>query len=479
MSLNEKVLQVFETGTCVVDRGLRHHGDTYRKLPPYVRDFLVARYVQAGDPAPGLAVIDRIVRTRLADTGEKEWAKSKIMSQGRLDLLGFMAARFDQGKGRHWASVPVLGDDRVCIAPQVLDQHGETLLTTGAWGTMTIQYQTGVSDGSRQLPFVVTGFDPLQVMKIDLNQFRNDRQYFSSDEWVDLLLSTIGFDAASMSYRAKIVHLCRLIAMVEPGAHMVELGPTQTGKTYAASLSNYVHVLTGSQTSIATLFYNKQRRRPGLMTHRDVVLFDEITTPNLFMDADIVNMLKTCLADGTFSRDDQVFTTEASVCFTGNIEVDRDAQTVSPRYRHLFEGFPASIRDDRAFLDRITGLIPGWEAPKVCPDNYATDFGFITAYYAEVLHQMRQVNFKPHILRQVTFDGMSQRDQTAVQKVTSGLLKIVFPHRSPETLQSEELRWALDIGVELRQRVLDQLAIIAPTEFKSVKLGYQWKAGGR
>ena len=473
-TLNDKVLEHFADRQAVIHKGVSPCSDQFRKLPRYVAEFLCSQYIDVARPADGIAKINRLLAEYYLDSGEQELIKSRIRERGQYRLFGQVRVRLDTVGDIYWAEIPALGDRFVRIDRDVLARYGEALLTAGAWGTAVVQYQHE-SAARRSYPFRIVEFIPMQITRIDVDAWIEARRHFTTDEWIDLIITTIGFDPEKIDRRAKLLYLMRLVPLVESNVNLVELGPVESGKTYTyQSLSSYGHVVSGSNTTVASLFFNRARRQVGILGRFDCVLLDEIAHADMRQEMrDVVNMLKDYLNSGRFTRDDQGFASECSVVLSGNIETDRKSRSPRGGYRHLFQPLPQILREDRAFLDRIHGYIPGWEAPQISPANYAQGYGWMSDYFSEVMHRLRSRNYT-HIVRDHTeFDGMSQRSQTAITRIASGLLKLAFPHRTVETIQPDEIEWAVGQAVSLRQRVLDQLGVIAPGEFTKAALTYR------
>jgi ATP-dependent Lon protease len=474
-ALDDKVLRVFELGKVVVHKGITHFSDQFRKLPRFVADYLVATLVDPQNPAPGLAKIDRLLREHLAESDQQDLIKSRIRERGQHPLIGQLRVRYDATRDIYWAEIPALGDSYVRINLSIVRTFSESLLTAGAWGTMVVAFDGHFSLGGKRFPFVVESFTPLQITQIQVDAWVNARAAFTADEWIDLLMTSIGFDPAALVREEKVLYLLRLVPFIEPNVNLIELGPPETGKTFAfRSLSSYGFVVSGSNTTVASLFYHKARRRMGVVGCRDCVLFDEIAHSN-FRDEGLVSILKDYLNTGHFGRDTDEFASECSVVFAGNIECDRAARQVAARCCNLFDPLPMVLGRDVAFLDRIHGFLPGWCAPQVSESRLARGVGFMADYLSEIMHQMRSRNYAPILLDHVDFDGMGKRSETALTKIAAGLLKLVYPHRTSQTIQREELDWVLAEAVGLRQRVLDQLAKMAPGEFGHARLDCRWK----
>lgn len=475
-TLEQKLLSRFGDQKAVVHKGVGQFSSEFRKLPRFVSDYLVASLVDPDNPSEGLGKIERLLREKFVESSDKELIKSRIREKGKGALFGHVRVRYDQGRDTYWAQIPALGDSNVRIDKDLIARYGETLLTTGAWGSCDIAYDPTVARRGKTYPFFVTHFQPMQITEIDLDGWVAARSDFTTEEWIDLLITSIGFDPARLDQRAKLLYLIRMIPFVESNCNLIELGPTESGKTYTyRAMSSYSFVVSGSTTTVASLFYNKLRRQIGLIGHRDCVMFDEITSANMKDMSDVIQMLKDYMNNGRFGRDAEEFGSDCGIVFVGNIDTDRNLKEPRGFYRHLFSVLPSPINEDRAFLDRIHGFIPGWEAPQISPANYAKSYGWMADYLSEVMHLLRDKNYTHIVQGRTDLDKMGQRNQTAVVKLASGLLKLVHPDKTLGTLETQALKWVMDIAIELRQRVIDQLAVIAPGEFSGVSLSYRIK----
>lgn len=471
-ALDAKILE--HLGDRVILKPLTRWNEAYKEFPRYVMEYLVSRYVKPEDPVTGQHKIDRILTEHYAESAKKELIKSRIKEKGQYTLIGQLTVRLDQAKDHYWANVPALGDDTVRVSSNVLASYSDLLLTSGAWGTMEIEYDATYEIKSRKYPFYIREFTPLQYSRLNLDDFIEKRSLFTDDEWLDLLIQSIGFDPARFDRRTKMLLLLRMVPFVEANYNLIELGPRETGKTYTfRNTSNRGFVVSGGKATPATLFYNKATRKLGVIGLKHLVFFDEIAHTN-FDDAEAsISVLKDYMQTGKFSRGDQEFSAPCSIVLGGNIDTDLERKTAATHYRHLFSVLPQELQDP-AFLDRIHAYLPGWEVPKIRPENYATGYGFLTDYLAEIFAELRRLNYQTHVNYWADFGGMTGRNQDAVKKTAAGLLKLLYPHRrSPESLKREELEWVLEFAVEMRKRVTDQLAVILPAEFSNVVYAFQ------
>lgn len=321
-------------------------------------------------------------------------------------------------------------------------------------------------------------YKELQYTRIDLDDFIEKRPLFTEDEWIDLLVQSVGFNPTRFERRVKMLMLMRLVPFVEPNYNLIELGPRETGKTYTfRNTSNRAFVVSGGKATPATLFFNKATRKLGVVGLKHLVFFDEIANTR-FDDAEAsISVLKDYMQTGKFSRGDQEFSAQCSIVLGGNIDTDLELREPAARYSQLFEPLPPELQDP-AFLDRIHAYLPGWEMPKIRPENYATGYGFLTDYLAEIFTELRRRNFQTHVNAWIDLGAMTGRNQDAIKKTAAGLLKLLHPHRSVEEITLEEITPIIELAVEMRKRTTDQLAIVLPAEFSNVSYAYErYEAG--
>jgi len=462
----------------IILKSLTRWNDAYKELPRFVMEYLVARFVDPTNPLAGQAKIDRILTENWVDSSEKELIKSRIKEKGIYNLLGIVQVRLDASKDHYWVTVPAIGENTVRITRNILVEHGDSLLAGGAWGTCTLEYDNNYKIGSRIYPFVMTDFKPFQITRVSLDDYIEKRRLLTTEEWIDLLMNTIGFDPSFYTLRQKLLYLLRLVPFVEKNYNMIELGPRETGKTYTyRNTSSRSFVISGGSTTPATLFYHKGLRRLGIIGQRDVVYFDEIGRTR-FADADAtVNILKDYMQTGLFSRGDQEFNATASIVLAGNIEVAADNGNPKPsdRYAHWLAVLPAEINTDTAFIDRLNAYVPGWEFQKIRKERYAKGYGLMTDYFAEILKRLRERAIQTMVAASVDFEGETSRNQDSVQKTTSGLIKLIFPHRDVDTIEAVEMKMCLDLAIEARQIVYDQMTVISPGEYQKRRITARMK----
>src|SRR5579884_1151870 len=460
--LDRKARDVF--GVDVVVKSLTQQ-TAFHGLPRYVAEYLIAKYVQPETWRDDLTKVQTKIRDLLPDLERRELVKDRLLRTGEIVLLDAVEARVDLRGGQRWARVPALNDDRVRVPAAVLEQH-VGLLLGGLWGTVRLRY-TPETDASA--PNEIVSFTPFQIGPPDVEAYRTHRAQFTTDEWLELILQSAGYaPAAFPNRRQRLLLLARLTPLVQPNLNLIELGPRQTGKTFLLrNVSPRVFTVSGGRTTPANLFVNLATRAVGILGTRKVVVFDEIAHTT-FGDTDAtLSTLKDFMESGQFSRGARSFATDASLVYTGNLDVQDDQPDA--RYRHLFEPLPDELIDT-AFLDRLHGYLPGWEIPKITPDALANGVGFITDYFGEVLARLREDDFQGETHGLAFAAGMTRRDQVAVERITSGLVKLIYPDGR---MTEEERKELVTLACELRQRVHNQLTEMAPGEFKPRFIGLQ------
>jgi len=300
-ALDQKVLRLM--GDRVVLKPLTRWNEAYKEFPRYVMEYLVARYVDPANPVPGQHRIDQLLTEHYVESDARELIKSRIKERGEYVLLGSLQVRLDAARDHYWAEMPALGDSFVRVSRRVLTDFGDVLLTGGAWGTITVEYDPGYQLRGRIYPFYVREFEPFQITRIDLDDYVEKRQQFTTEEWVDLLITSIGFNPARYSPREKMLMLLRLVPFVEANYNLIELGPRETGKTYTfRNTSSRSFVISGGTATPAALFYNQASRKIGILGYRDVVFFDEIASTRFTDPEATISTLKDYMQTGRFSR---------------------------------------------------------------------------------------------------------------------------------------------------------------------------------
>jgi ATP-dependent Lon protease len=458
--LDRKAREVF--GEQVVIKALAQR-TAFHRLPRYVSEYLIAKYVRPESWREDLEKVQAKIKDLLPEVDRRELVKERLLRTGEVVLIDPVEAKIDLRNGQRWAKVEALSDDKVRVPPSLLEQY-PGLLLGGLWGTVRIRYTPEVDPDH---PNEIVNFTPFQVGLPDLTAFRTGRAHFTADEWIALMLQSAGYaPRAFPSRRHRLLLLARLTPLVQRNLNLIELGPRQTGKTFLLrNVSPRVFTVSGGRTTPANLFVNLATRAIGILGTRKVVVFDEIAHTT-FGDADAtLSTLKDYMESGQFSRGAHSFAADASLVYTGNLDVQDDQP--DERYRHLFEPLPDELIDS-AFLDRLHGYVPGWEVPKITPEALTGGVGFITDYFGEVLARLREDDFQSVAHKFDFAAGMTRRDQVAVERITSGLVKLIYPDGRMTPDEAKEL---VLLACELRQRVHNQLVELAPGEFKPRLIG--------
>ncbi len=430
----------------------------FHRLPRYVSEYLIAKYVKPETWKDDLAKIRTRIKDLLPDLEHRELLKEKLLSRGEVTLIDAIEARVDLKGGQRWARVPALNDQKVRV-PAAVTEANPGLLLGGLWGTAKIRY---APEENADAPNELVAFTPFQVGPPDVAAYKTARGKFSTEEWAALMLQSAGYSAAAFAdRRTRMLLFARMVPLVERNVNLIELGPRQTGKTFLLrNLSPRVFTVSGGKTTPANLFVNLATKQVGILGTRKVVVFDEIAHTTFGDEDETISTLKDYMESGQFSRGSLAFAADCGLVFAGNLDVEGNLP--HPRYAHLLEPLPKELVDS-AFQDRVHGYIPGWEVPKITPGSVATGVGFVTDYFGEVLVKLREDSFVDRIREVPLHAGLTRRDQTAVERLGSGLLKLLHPDGKATP---EELTEIVSFACELRQRVHQQLCALAPGEFK-------------
>ncbi|HMP59809.1 MAG TPA: BREX system Lon protease-like protein BrxL, partial [Gemmatales bacterium] len=430
----------------------------FHRLPRYVSEYLIAKFVKPDSWKEDLERVKARIKDSLPELEQRELIKERLMRTGEITLIDAIDARVDLRNQQRWARVPALNDDRVRVSGPLLEQH-PGLLLGGLWGTARLRFTPEVDSNA---PIELVAFTPFQVGPPDVEGYKRLRTQFSTEEWIALMLQSAGYEATAFSSRRQqLLMLLRLVPLVERNVNLIELGPRQTGKTFLLrNVSPRVFVISGGKTTPANLFVNLNTRAVGILGTRKVVVFDEIAHTSFGEEGATISTLKDYMESGNFSRGSRAYASDASIVMAGNIDVEDDQPAL--KYRHYLEPLPRELVDS-AFIDRVHAYLPGWEIPKITPASLAKGVGFVTDFFGEVLARLRDEDHQPRVRSLGFAPSMTRRDTTAVERIGSGLLKLIHPDGQP---QDEELHEIVALACEMRQRVHQQLCEIAPGEFK-------------
>jgi ATP-dependent Lon protease len=448
-------------------------------VPTYVVEFLLGRYCASVDEkeiAEGLEIVEKQLKDRTVRTGEEELFKARAREDGTVKLIDILRARLDARNDCYVAELPSLALRDVRVDDQMVRDH-ERMLTDGFYSEVTLSYDGIIAQQPGGRPFKIDALRPIQMSKSDvLDIFAKGRQTFTTSEWIDFLLRSIGLEPSKLSERAKMVGLLRMVPFVERNYNLVELGPRGTGKSHVyQQISPNAHLISGGKATVAKMFVNNASGQRGLVCQYDVVCFDEVSGIS-FDQKDGVNIMKGYMASGQFSRGKENIRADGSIVMLGNFDVDVEQQQ---RVGHLLSPLPPEMRDDTAFMDRIHGYGPGWDFPKLNPNEHLTNhFGLVSDFLSECWTRLRSGTRFGVMQGRIHLGGaLSGRDIEAVNKTVSGLVKLLFP--DPEMpISDQDLEWIVRVALEARRRVKEQQKRVFKSEFRNTHFSYILGADG-
>jgi ATP-dependent Lon protease len=440
-------------------------------VPSYVLEYLLGQYAASDDEATiqaGIGSVRQILADHYVHRNQSELVKSTIRERGRYKIIDKVTVALNDKDDRYEAEFSNLGIKGVIVEPSTVTSHPK-LLVGGVWCICDIDYFH--FDDPRVTPWQLGTLKPIQLSHFDFDTYTTSRRAFTTDEWVDLLIQSIGFNPELFGRRAKLIQLVRLIPFVERNYNLVELGPKGTGKSHIFSeFSPHGMLISGGEVTVPKLFVNNSNGRLGLVGYWDVVAFDEFAGKKKRSDKALVDIMKNYMANKSFSRGVETLGAEASMVFVGNT-----SHNVPYMLKHsdLFDELPESYHDS-AYLDRLHFYIPGWEIDTIRGEMFSEGYGFVVDYIAEVLKAMRNTDYSDRYQQHFTLGSdISTRDRDGIHKTFSGLMKILYPHGDAPKEEIEEI---LRLAIEGRKRVKDQILRI-DTTMAEVKFGYLDKSG--
>ncbi|MEW6166686.1 MAG: protease Lon-related BREX system protein BrxL [Pseudomonadota bacterium] len=448
-------------------------------VPTYVVEFLLGRYCASVDEAEiqeGLQIVEKQLKDRTVRTGEEELFKARAKESGSVKLIDIVRARLDAKNDCYVAELPSLALRDVRVDDAMVREN-ERMLTDGFYAEITLSYDGIIAQQQGGRPFAIDALRPIQMSKADaLEVFAKARQAFTTSQWIDMLLRSIGLEPAHFTERAKRVVLLRMVPFVERNYNLVELGPRGTGKSHLfQQISPYAHLISGGKATVAKMFVNNATGQRGLVCQYDVVCFDEVSGIS-FDQKDGVNIMKGYMASGQFSRGKENIRADGSIVMVGNLDMDVEQ---AQRVGHLLSPLPPEMRDDTAFMDRIHAYAPGWDYPKLNPHEHLTDhFGLVSDFLSECWSKLRAGNRVSVMQGRVHLGGaLSGRDIEAVNKTVSGLTKLLFP-AADMPVPDADLEWMVRLALEARRRVKEQQKRVFKSEFRNTHFSYTLGADG-
>ena len=468
--LDRKAAEAFEG--FVVRKDLVRTFSRQFPVPTYVVEFLLGRYcatTNEDEIQEGLGIVERQLRDRTVRAGEEELFKARARESGSVKIIDLVTARLDAKTDSYVAVLPSLRLNDVRITPELVKEH-ERMLTGGFYAEVTLSYDSSIAQESHGRPFGVESLRAIQLSKREVLQVLGEgRKRFTTDEWKELILRSVGLEPGQLDQRAKDAMLLRMVPFVERNYNMVELGPRGTGKSHLyQQVSPYAHLISGGKATVARMFVNNANGQRGLVCQYDVVCFDEVSGVS-FDQKDGVNIMKGYMESGEFSRGKENIRADGSIVLVGNFDVDVEHQQ---RISHLFGPLPPEMRDDTAFMDRIHAYLPGWDVPKLNPALFTEHFGLVSDFLSECFTQLRNQSRISALQNRVYYGGaLSGRDINGVNKTVSGLLKLLYPDGSAE-VPDADLEWAVRLALEVRRRVKEQQKRIGAAEFRNTHFSY-------
>lgn len=462
--LDRKVIDVFAGR--VVRKDLVRQVKVGINVPGYVLEYLLGKYCATDDPAAieaGLRLVNNTLASSVIRPDEAMKAQSRVKERGKQTFIDKVLVRLDGTK--YWAELVNFSHRYVHVPDQVVRQY-ERLLEGGVWSQVEIEYRGSDDEDERARPFYITDLKPIQLASFKLDDYCERRAAFTTDEWIDLLVRSIGLEPASFTRRVKLLMLVRLIPMTQRNFNLIELGPRGTGKSFVyRDLSPYSILISGGKTTVANLFYNMGTRQVGLVGRWDVVAFDEVAGIK-FDDKTAIQILKDYMESGSFSRGREELVAEASIVFAGNINQPVD---ILVRTGTLFQPMPEEMQD-MALMDRLHFYLPGWEMPKMRNEYLTAHYGFVVDYLAEAFRELRRQNYANVIDASFSLGtDLNTRDAKAVRRSVSGIVKLLHPAGNPA---KEELREILEVALEGRRRVKEQLKKMGSFEYYQTSFSY-------
>lgn len=466
LHLNEKLNHVFAGK--IVRKDLTKKIKEGANVPVYVLEYLLGMYCATTEEeaiAEGVKNVKKILAENFVRPDEATKIISKIRERGTYTVIDKVSVKLNYREDRYEAEFSNLGIKSVPISEQYPTKF-ERLLSGGIWCIVQLEYFYDEGDKNR-VPFIISKLTPIQMPNLDMGEVVEGRNHFSKEEWIDVMLRSIGMEPSRFNLRVKMLLLARMIPLVENNFNLCELGPRGTGKSHVyKEISPNSILVSGGQTTVANLFYNMSSKTVGLVGMWDCVAFDEVAGIT-FKDKDGIQIMKDYMASGSFSRGKEEKSASASMVFVGNINQSVD---VLLKTSHLFDPFPDAMSYDSAFFDRMHCYIPGWEIPKYRPDFFTNEYGFITDYLSEFLRELRKTSYSDALDQYFKLgNNLNQRDVIAVRKMISGLIKLIYPHG---VFGKEEVEEVLRFALESRRRVKEQLKKIGGMEFYDVNFSY-------
>ena len=437
-------------------------------VPVYVLEFLLGQYCSSDDSEivqSGLDNVKHILAENFVRPDESQKILSVLRQKGMYTVIDMITVNLDIRRDSYYATFSNLGLTGIPISEEYPTKY-DRLLCGGIWCIVQLEYEF-VEEDKKALPISISKLTPIQMPTININDLKSGRRAFTKEEWIDILLRSIGMEPDTLEEREKWLLLTRMLPLIENNFNLCELGPRSTGKSHLyKEISPNSILVSGGQTTVANLFYNMGRRTVGLVGLWDCVAFDEVAGIK-FKDKDGIQIMKDYMASGSFARGKEEKAASASMVFVGNIN---QSVEVLLKTSSLFDPFPPEMGTDTAFLDRMHCYLPGWEIPKFRPEHFTNDYGFITDYLAEFIRELRKEQYGDALDKYFRLGkNLNQRDTIAVRKMVDGYLKLIYPDG---VFAKDDVEEVLVLALEMRRRVKEQLKKLGGMEFYDVNFSY-------
>lgn len=469
--LDRKLLEHFRG--FVVKKDLVRSIKVGANVPVFVLEYLIANSCSTDDEekiSQGMDNVKKILSEHYVNPEESELIKSKVRENGRHKIIDKISVQLDSKKDKYWAHLLNSNIKDGNIGDALVNEH-EKMMLGGIWAIIDMEYDPLIKVGSNIYPYVIREIRPIQLSSFDNSRILNKRKEFTKEEWLNVLLRSSGYEPSSegMTSRVKMLLLSRLIPLVEANFNFVELGPRSTGKSFVyKELTPYAVLISGGQGTVPKLFVHGSTGKVGAVGQWDAICFDE-ATDRIFKEHDAIPLMKDYMESGSFSRAGAggEITGVASIIFNGNI--NQPVETVL-QTSHLFSPLSDEVNSDTAFLDRIHFYLPGWEMLKFAPKHFTNNFGFSTDYFSETLKAQRRINYTDALDKYFTLGShLKQRDTKPVKKTISGFIKLLHPDGQ---FTKQDVQEYLEIALEMRRRVKEQLKRIGGMEFWDTNFSY-------
>lgn len=471
IELDKKLLDAFQG--YVVRKDIVRSVKGTANVPVFVLEYLLANSCSTDDEEKikeGVENVQRVLREHYVNPDEANLVQAKIQQRGSYKVIDKISVRLDPSRDKYWAHLSNLNIKDANISEDLVSSH-EKLMTGGIWAIIDIDYDPLQTIGSRIYPFVISKIRPIQLSNFEEERIAKSREAFDNKEWLNVLLRSGGYEPESegITPRLQMLLLSRFIPLVESNFNMAELGPRSSGKSFVfKELSPYSMLVSGGQGTAASLFVNNSSGQIGAVGLWDALCFDE-STDELFKDKEVVPLMKDYMESGSFSRAGKAGEKAANASIILNGNINQPVETVL-QTSHLFSPFSDKIANDTAFLDRLSFFLPGWEIIKFAPHHFTNHFGFSTDFFSEWMHHQRKKSYVNAIDEFFILGSqMKQRDTKPVRKTVSGLIKLMHPDGN---YTKEDVRQYLELAIEMRRRVKEQLKRIGGMEFWDTNFSY-------